>query len=221
MGRRLQLGGISRAVVGVTGDVQLFGPDTPPTQVIYLPFDQFPRREMDLVLRTADADASASAVREVMHRIDPDQPLFSLQTMEARHADELRGDRVAVLVVGSAGVLALLLAMVGVYGVIAHWSAQRRGQTGVRIVLGASRRDVLAMVLGQGLRLSVTGAALGALLMAFVWWPLSSSLYESPSFDPLAILAAGGLVVLGGAVAALMPALRASHTDPADTLRQE
>ncbi|HKV10549.1 MAG TPA: ADOP family duplicated permease, partial [Thermoanaerobaculia bacterium] len=229
VGKRLRFGrpegrqGPWMTVVGVVGDVryrelQSIKPD------LYVPFLQDPHWAMDLVVRTSsDPLSAASAVTTAVQEVDRDQPVSGITTMERALSDTVARPRLRSFILGVFAALALLLAAVGLYGIIAQSVAQRRQEIGIRIALGAGRPEVLRLVLRQGLGLTLIGLAAGlglALALGATGW-LSTLLYGVESMD-LATFAVVPLVLLAVAVAAsLLPALRATRVDPLTVLRAE
>ncbi|HSF42212.1 MAG TPA: ABC transporter permease [Thermoanaerobaculia bacterium] len=228
LGKRLRFGRPGRegpwmTVVGIAGDVryrelQSVKPD------IYVPFLQDPHWAMDLVVRTAsDPLSAASAVTAAVQEVDRDQPVSGITTMERALSDTVARPRLRSFILGMFAALALLLAAVGLYGIIAQSVAQRRQEIGIRIALGAGRPEVLRLVLRQGLGLTLAGLAAGLVLAVAVGatgW-LATLLYGVEPMD-FVTFAAVPLVLLAVAVAAsLLPALRATRVDPLTVLRAE
>jgi putative ABC transport system permease protein len=228
LGKRLLFGRPGRegpwmTVVGIVGDVryrelQSVKPD------IYVPFLQDPHWAMDLVVRTSsDPLSAASAVTAAVQEVDRDQPVSGITTMERALSDTVARPRLRSFILGVFAALALLLAAVGLYGIIAQSVAQRRQEIGIRIALGAGRPEVLRLVLRQGLGLTLAGLAAGLILAVAVGatgW-LATLLYGVESMD-FVTFAAVPFVLLAVAVAAsLIPALRATRVDPLTVLRAE
>jgi len=211
-------------IVGVVSDVRfpanLSAPDT--RLQVYYPFAQEPRQFAAIELRTSGKPESvASAVRRAVAEIDPDQPVNELDGARKIVDRNLANFGLVGTLLGAFAVLGLVLAAVGTYGVISSFVAQRTGEIGIRMALGAQRRDVLWLVLGRGLRLLLAGSLLGvggALATARL---LAAAMPELPARDPKAI-AAITIVLLAVAVAACwLPARRAAKVNPMEALRQE
>ena len=190
---------------------------------VHLPISQFPNEDVTLLVRVASGDplALASAVKREIESIDPDQPVSAISTMEKNIGSSLAARRLMMSLLGAFAGLALVLASVGIYGVMALSTTQRTREMGIRFALGASRTDVLRLVLGKGV--SLIGVGLGAgLVGAFLASrALSSLLYNVGSLDAVALL---GAVVTLAAVAFLacyLPARRASLVNPIEALRTE
>ena len=224
IGNRIRLGGFPKTltIVGVVGNVKLTSLKDPPEQQLYYPSRQFPALAMYLVIRTDTDAADISAdIRNAVAAADKSQPLYDFQTMENRIAVDHVANVIVMQTMTFFAVLALFLAAIGIYGVISYSVATRRQEIGVRMALGARTRDVLSLVLGEGLRLTMLGLAVG-LAGAFAATRLLASLLFQVSPRDLATF--GAVSVLLGAVALLasyVPAHRAASVDPAVTLRYE
>jgi putative ABC transport system permease protein len=177
---------------------------------------------MSLVLRAqGDPEALASALRRAVQSIDPDQPIYNVRSMDSLLATTLAPRRLSLLLLATFAVTALLLAGVGIYGVLAYSVTQRTHEIGIRMALGARRADVLVMVLRQGLRLVLAGAALGVAAAFGLTRLMSSLLFGVSPTDP-ATLGAVSVVLVGVALlACFVPARRASGVDPMIALRCE
>ena len=211
-------------IVGVVGDVRTVDPSRAPQPELYMPFEQHPRyaTALTLVARTAASDpaTAASAFSEVIRRANPDVPVRT-STMTATLSTSVATPRFRTLLVGTFAALALCLAMAGVYGVMAYTVERRTAEIGVRLALGAASRDILALVLKQGLLLAIAGIACGCALAVAVTRLLTGMLFGITAVDPL-VFAAVPLLLLASAIAACAaPALRASRVDPIIALRAE
>jgi putative ABC transport system permease protein len=210
------------------GDVRHRGLDAEPRPEIYLPHAQFPAgtgtplRTMRVVLRArGDPDALAAPLRAALAELDPDIPLTAVQTMEDALGVWAAERRLTMLVVAGFALLALALGAVGVYGVMAHLVTQRTREIGIRIALGAVPREILGLVLSQGVRLALLGVAAGLLVALGVSRLLTRLLFEiEPTDTPTFVATALGLALVAVA-ASLIPAVRAVRTDPVDALRSE
>jgi putative ABC transport system permease protein len=177
---------------------------------------------MFLMARTrGDAASAGAAIREGVHAVDPDQPISDLKTMDQRVALSLGPRRSAVTLLTIFAVMALGLSAVGLFGLVRYSVAQRTQEIGVRMALGASRRDVLGMVLREGLRLAL-GGIFGGLLAAFALTRvLASLLYGVSATDPLTFGGMALLLTLVALFASWIPARRATRVDPMVALRYE
>ncbi|HYR80508.1 MAG TPA: FtsX-like permease family protein [Candidatus Dormibacteraeota bacterium] len=172
-------------------------------------------------MASGDPLALASVVQREVQAIDPDQPVASISTMEKNVGASLAARRLTMTLLGAFAGLALVLASVGIYGVMALSTTQRTRELGIRVALGASRGDVLRLILGQGISLIAIGLAAGLLGAFAASRALSSLLYGVGSLDAAAL--AGALVMLAAVAffACYLPARRASLVDPIEALRSE
>ncbi len=202
-------------VVGVVGDVRHRALDEPPQPEFYVPHAQLPYRQMILALRTTPAPMSLAApVRQEVLSFDQDQPVAKIRPLAAVIAESVAPRRLSVLLITGFAGLALLLAAVGIYGVMSSLVAQRTHEIGVRMALGAQRSDIMAMVVGQGLRLIAFGAIAGLLLALAGTRSLQALLFSVSSLD-LATFVLVPLALAGVALAAtVIPAVRATRADP-------
>lgn len=194
---------------------------------IYVPLSQEPwQRAQFFIARdrrnTTTADLTAS-VRQTLRAIDPDLPLVDLQRMSEVASLGMLPQLIAASVAGSLGALALLLAAIGLYGVMAYAVTRRTREIGVRMALGADRREVIRLVLGQGLRLTLVGGVIGLALAGAAAAGLASAglLFGVGRLDPVAFGATSGLLVLVAVLATYIPARRAAGIDPLAALRAE
>jgi putative ABC transport system permease protein len=212
-----------REVVGVVGEVrveQLDGREPEPT--IYLPTVQLGFSNTTLVIRTAVPPNNLTrAVIGAVRAVDAEQPVLDIMTMDAVVEESLGQRRFAMwLLAGFAG-LALLLASIGIYSVLAFAVRQRVREIGIRMALGAPSTVVVRMVMLEGLKPTVTGVVLGLLLAAALGRVLTTLLYGVTEHDPGTLGAVAGMVILVGLAATLLPAYRATRVDPVSTLRSE
>jgi predicted lysophospholipase L1 biosynthesis ABC-type transport system permease subunit len=219
---------VRATIVGVVGNVRHYSLDTDFVPEVYLPYTVTVWGWMSLVVRTgADPAALVSAVARAARSVEPDLPLEGASFLNRVYdlPDSLRQSlayrRFVTGLLGAFALPALLLAALGIYGVVSYLVAQRDREIGIRMALGARRADVLALVLGEGMRLAGLGVLLGTLgAIATTRW-LSSELYETSATDPLTFVLAA--VVLAGIslCATLLPARRATAIDPARALQSE
>lgn len=209
-------------VVGVVAHVKQYGLDVAGIGQLYLPLAQLPARNVSLVVRsTGDLRALAAQVRGEVRAIDPDQPVFNVEPMAELVTGSAATRRFLTLLVSLFAATGVALAAVGLYAVIAHAAAARTREVGIRMALGARRRDVLRLVGAQALGLVAGGLALGAAGAAALSHLLASELFEVTPGDP-AVLAGVALLLAGVALAATyLPARRASLVDPSIALRAE
>jgi putative ABC transport system permease protein len=212
-------------IVGIVHDVKHNSLAAPAPPQLYVSYLQMADTQMTLVIRTSgDPLQVVAAARNEVRSVDPDQPVANVRTMEKIVAASVARPRVNMLLLGIFAAVALVLAAVGLYGVISYSVGQRAHEIGIRMALGAKRSDVLGMVLRQGMTLVAAGLAAGlavALIMSRMLASLSSLLYEVSATDP--VILAGVVLVLAAAatVACTLPALKATRVDPVTALRCE
>jgi putative ABC transport system permease protein len=228
LGHRIELGmkidNVAQGgeIVGIVADVKQDALEQKVDPQLFLPFDQVPMESLAVVLRsTADPRAVAGGVGPKVRELDPDLPVFGLQPMSGLVATATSQSRFYLLLLGGFAAIALVLAAVGIYGVIAYAVRQRTQEIGIRMALGASRAQVLRRVVGQGMTLALTGAALGLLGAAVAARGLHSLLFEVSASDPATYVAVALLLVAVAAVASYVPARRAARIEPTLALRGE
>ncbi|HET9795937.1 MAG TPA: ABC transporter permease [Thermoanaerobaculia bacterium] len=209
-------------IVGVASDVRQYWSDRVPRLTVYRPFRQAPNPGMFAILRSAgDPGALLAPARRAVAAVDPAQPVDEIRTMNGVVLESTAMVRIAAGLLGTTAVLALLLAAIGVGGLIAYGVAQRTKEIGIRMALGARPSEIVRLVLQQGVTLGALGLAFGAPLTFGLGRLLGSILYGVAQPDPATIVAVGA--ALGGIAlaSALVPALRASRVDPMTALREE
>jgi putative ABC transport system permease protein len=210
-------------IVGVVESVQTTDlADQNPMGQVYFYYKQAPPRNVHLVLKGNRAEASfGGAARAELQRIDPELPLSDVMTMPERLSRSLLARRAAmVLCLIFAGV-ALVLAAVGIYGVLAYTVTQRTREFGIRMALGAQTGNVLGIVFWQGLRLALIGLAVGLAASLFLTRLMASLLYQVTSGDPFVFVAVSAVLGAVAVAASLVPSLRATRIDPLVALRYE
>jgi putative ABC transport system permease protein len=228
IGQRLRLGpatGPWNTIVGVVGNVKQTSLDDLATNAVYITNAQwrvFADRARWLVVRASgNASAPAAAIKQAIWSVDKDQPIVRLATMDDRLAASAADRRFALILFETFGVAALLLAAIGIYGVLSGSVTERTREIGVRLALGGQRSDVLGMILRQGLKLTLSGVGIGLLAAWALTRLLTTLLYGVSATDPLIF---GGVALLLSAVALLacyLPARRATKVDPLVALRHE
>jgi predicted permease len=214
-------------VVGVAKMSKYLWIAEPPRDVVYLPFRQHSRSSMTLVAESTgrDAAAIAPALREVVRGLDPDMPVFDVRTMEDFYTQRaVKTPAIVTQMVGSLGLMGLVLAMVGLYGLVAYSVSRRTREIGIRIAVGADRREVVWMVLRQGLKLGVWGVATGLVVAFFCCRAITSVLWAGGTLERVGALDFAAIalpLLMITMLAALAPALRASRVDPMRALRDE
>jgi putative ABC transport system permease protein len=209
-------------IVGVVGNVPIDQLDETPTPTLYFPHIQQGDNGMFLVVRTAGRPASiAAAVRRVVHGLDPDLPVALVSTMEQNIANSrsVFMRRYSTLLIGGFAILALVLSVVGIYGVISYGVVQRTQELGVRIALGAQRRDIVGMILRDGSVLAAGGILLGSVAALGLTRFLRSLLFGVGAADPLTYVGVAALLVGVALLASYVPARRATRVDPLVALR--
>jgi putative ABC transport system permease protein len=228
IGKRLRLSGDPgddepwRTVVGVVGDVKQYGLDKPGTSAFYLPHAQFSASFMTLVVRTTgDPAQMLGTVKQVVQKLDPDQVPMEVATMQDVMMDSVRTQRFSMFVLAAFASLALVLAAVGIYGVMSYLVSQRTHEIGIRIALGARIGNIFRLVMGNALWLAVAGIALGAVGAFALTRLMRSLLFGVAPTDVATFVVVGvglGVVAL---LASFLPARRATKVDPLVALRNE
>jgi predicted permease len=216
--------GPPREVVGVVGDVKLNGLDViQPVETIYDAMNQNAQAtRMILVVRTNSLPTSlTAAVTDAVHRVDPDEPLVGVATMESIVDQSLGQQRLSMVLLAAFAGLALLLAAIGIYGLQAYAVRQRIREIGIRMALGAQRRDVFRLVVEQALKLTGFGIGIGLAGAFGVTRLMASQLYGLSATDPLTFIGVAFLLALVALAAGYLPARRAMQVDPIVALRYE
>jgi putative ABC transport system permease protein len=229
IGRRLRLSDGADApwftVVGVAGDVRVRGARGDSRSEVYLPYWQFPELGTNVVLKLSDrsgqAERLAAPLAQAVREVDPNIPVGRVTPLSRMVAESIDQPRFLAVLVGVFAALALTLAIVGIYGVISYTVAQRSAEIGVRMALGAGRRDVFAMVVGDGLKLTAFGVLLGVAAAGAMSLSLESLLFGVAPLDASTFGAMTVALVAASALACLLPARRAAQVDPMVALRSE
>jgi putative ABC transport system permease protein len=211
-----------REIVGVVRDVKHFGldADTPPT--MYFPMRQVPARGMDVVVRTwSNPSGLEPALRAEVWAADKNIPIANVTTMKDLVSSSITSQRFILLLLASFATLALILAAVGIYGVMSYTVTQRTQEIGIRMALGARMTDVLKLILRNGLMLTLIGVALGVALSFAVTRVMASLLFEVTPTDSITFITVSGVLVVVALVACYLPARRATKVDPMVALRYE
>jgi putative ABC transport system permease protein len=225
IGKRIRLGGPEdspRTIVGVVGDVNHYGLDVAPGLQVYVPHAQWTDSYMRLVVRAAVDPASLAApAQNAIHAIDPDAPVYQVATMRGLISNSVATRRFTLALLGGFAAVALLMASIGIYGVMSYTVSQRTGEIGVRVALGAQSRDVLKLIVGQGMRAVGAGALVGLSAAAALTRLMGRMLYEVDALDPLTFAVVPSLLILVALLACWAPARRATKVDPLLALRCE
>ncbi|MCZ6917922.1 MAG: FtsX-like permease family protein, partial [Gemmatimonadetes bacterium] len=211
-----------REVVGVVRHQKHYGLNTVGREQVYATYAQVSVTTMFLVAQTeGDPIAFTSAIRNLIRTIDPDQPIADIVSMDGRVRHAVAEPRFNLTLLGAFAGVALVLATVGIYGVISYSVSQRSHEIGVRMALGAEARDVVGMVWKQGFGLVVFGLGIGTLAALGLTRAIRSLLFEVSAADPITYVAVGSLLAIVGATACLFPARRASRVGPVSVLTVE
>jgi putative ABC transport system permease protein len=224
VGRRIGLGGSSEQteIIGVVGDVRHDGLDEPGQATMFLPYAQHPDGGMSLVVRGSGDPATMTAtVRDAVRSVDASIPVYDVATMEDQVSRSLMAQRLSGGMIAVFAAMALVLATVGVYGLIAYTVAERRHEIGIRLALGAQGGDVKRLVIGQGLRLTVFGVLLGLSGAVLIARGLRGMLYGVTALHVPTLLGVAAILVSVAALASWVPARRAARTDLLGALRGE
>jgi putative ABC transport system permease protein len=209
-------------VVGVVGDSRSLGLDQAPAPMFYVPLPQLPLPFMSIVVRSAAGTAGvASAVRTAQRAVDPDLPLGNVRPLRDVVNAAVAEPRFRTTLVGAFAVMALVLAAVGVYGLISYGVALRTREIGIRVALGAQPRQVLLPVIREGLTLTLAGITLGAIGSLAATRLLAGLLFEVDATDPLTFVLAALALLATGLVASYVPSRRTLNVDPLTALRAE
>ena len=228
IGKKIHLGGPRdkeqpwMEIVGIVSHVKNYGVDQASRVETYLPFMQRPIGSFALVIRTSGNPADlTSSVRASVRSVDPDVPIFNVQTLEQISDDTVAQRRLSVALIAVFAAIALILAAVGIYGVMSYAVAQRTYEIGMRAALGARRSDILRLVVGQGMLYVALGTGIGAGCAFALSRLLTSLLFEIDATDPPTFSATIVLLASVALLACYVPARRAARVDPVIALRSE
>ena len=209
-------------VVGVVADIRHGGLSTPPDPCLFMPNDQQPFPFTALVVRTIGKPAGlVQAIRKQIRKVDADQGISKIEEMQQMVSDSIARPRLEATVLTLFGVIALGLASIGLYGLIAFSVAQRAREIGIRVALGASRAGIFRMILGDGLRLTLIGGMVGLVAIIGLTRFLRSLLFEIQPLDPMTLISVICVLIFVSLLACYVPARRATKADPAAVLREE
>jgi putative ABC transport system permease protein len=227
IGKRLHVsiaraGGIEVEIVGVVGDVRYSALDVDTPAAVYLPHPQWPLSLITFVVRTGlDPESLVPGVAAAVRGLDPELPLADVKTMEEVVDATLARPRTVTALLAAFALIALVLAGVGVYGMMAYSVSQRTQEIGVRMALGATMGSVLRLVIGQALRLVALGVVLGLAAAALLTRLLEGLLFDTAPLDPLTFAVTALVLTLVAAAASYVPARRGARLAPTEALRTE
>lgn len=224
IGTRLGLGGerAGGAVVGIAADIREFGPTAPAPPTLYLAYAQWPISYMTIAAKGRGEPASLiEPMRAALREIDPDVPMYAVRSMDQLVSNTSAQPRLYLVLIASFAGTAVLLAAIGLYGVLAYAVGQRTREIGIRLALGAKRGEVLRMVMSQAGRLAVTGVAIGLGVAVLATRALQSQLFEVGPTDAATYAAVGVVLLIVALAASWIPARRAARIDPITALRRD
>jgi predicted permease len=222
IGRRVTANGRSVEVVGVMRDIKGRNLLEAASPILFLPLAQAYQSNVVLHVRSTVPPMSlVEPLRRELHALDADLPFYGVSTMDQHVTATLTPQRLLAYLVGGFGLVALLLAAIGLYGLLAYSVSQRTPEIGLRMALGASKADVLRMFVGGAMRVTLIGLAAGCVVAVGVTPLMKSVLFGVSPLDPLTVTTATGLLLLAAIVASAMPARRAAGADPKEALRYE
>jgi putative ABC transport system permease protein len=225
IGHRVQLSSDpakAREIVGIVGTIKHGSLGESPRAAMYVSIDQLPPPDMTVILRASGNPAQLSAAfRDTVFSLDPNQAISTIRLMDEIVSGSVAQPRFASQILGLFAVLALLLAAVGLYGLIAYTVSQRTHEIGIRMALGAEPRDVLKLVIGQGLKLALAGAAIGIAAALALTRLMNGLLFQVSPTDPVTFIGVTALLTIVALAASYLPARRAMRVDPMIALRYE
>ena len=219
VGRRVRLGQADGEIVGVVGDIRRAGLTDEPRADMYFPFERSPSNGITLFLRTSgDPTAALPSVRETLRSLEPATAFGAVETMADVASESLAPTRLTLWLLGVFAIVALALAAIGVYGVMAYAVRQRTREIGTRLALGATGQGIAWMVMREGSTIILAGLAIGLTIGLVAARSLRAMLYDTPAADPITLVATAGVLIATMLVACYVPARRAATVDPARTL---
>jgi putative ABC transport system permease protein len=223
IGRFIQFGNMDGdlrgfRIVGIVGDVRELSPETLPGPIFYGYYQQRPTSRVSVVIKAASPSALAARARQIVRRVDPEVPL-QVRTIEDAFDRALAGRRFSLLLIGVFSGCALILATLGVYGLMAYLVSQRTREIGIRLALGAESTDVVALIVGSGVRLAVIGVAIGSVAALGLTRLLDGMLFGVTATDPIAFVSVMAITLTAVLAATWVPARRAMKVAPVVALR--
>jgi predicted permease len=222
IGQRLTYKADTLEVVGVARDIKGRNLFEPPGPMMYLPLSQYYQRAVVVHVRgPAAIPALAAAVDREVHALDPDLPVYSVKALDEHVFATLTPQRLLAYLISAFGVLALVLTGVGLYGLLSYTVTERTPEIGIRMALGATKKEIVSLFLSQGLRLTLVGMALGLAAAASLTRLMRSILFGVTPLDPPTLVSVAMLLITAASVACYVPACRAARSDPNSALREE
>jgi putative ABC transport system permease protein len=225
IGRKVRIGNgdafEENEIVGIAGDVKYLELTEEALPMFYLPYSQTPRRSLNFVARGDNAEALAPALRAAVKRLDRQQPIISVETLESMRGEMLAERRFSLVLLTALSIIALVLAAIGIYSIMSYTVTQRTSEIGIRMALGAEARDILRLVVGQAVKIVAIGVVVGVVFALMTTRLMSTLLYGVAPTDPATFAA---ICVVIGAVALLaswIPARRAAQVDPLVAIRHD
>jgi putative ABC transport system permease protein len=210
-----------REIVGVAADMRFRDLTTSNQPIIFLPHRQDRGNFLRIVVRAKNAAALAPSLREIVRRIDPQQPIYEITSLESLRAESLATRRFTLILLSLLAALALVLATVGIYSIMSYNVTQRTTEIGIRMALGAASRDILRLIVGNALRLIIFGVIAGLAIALTATRVMESLLYGIAPTDPLTFAAICATIAATGVLASVLPASRAARVDPLVAIRNE
>jgi putative ABC transport system permease protein len=225
IGKRIAVrfdGGQTRYIIGIVADVRHDDLQRPPREEVYLPHAQFPFGSMTIVVKTAgDASPLLEPLQKALWAVNPNQAIYAASTVDALVAGSLRERRFNLTLIGGFAALAVVLAAVGVYGLISYSTSRRAREFGVRLALGANARQIIVAAMGDGFRSATLGVAVGLVAAYALTRSLSTMLFDVTATDPITFASLAVVMLVVAALASYLPARKALRVDPVIALRGE
>ena len=213
---------VSREIVGIVGDIRDAALSRKPEPMMYVPFAQAPLYGGEVVVRSSlSASSVAAGIRDAVRSIDKNLPVTDIESFDDALGQSISQERFHTFLLASFSAIALMLAAIGIFGVISYSASQRTREIGIRIALGAERRDILRLILGQGTRLALFGLGIGVVAAFLLTHLMSSLLYGVSATDPVTFGSVTIILLAVALIACYIPARHAMHVDPVVALRYE
>ena len=210
-----------RTIVGVAGDIRFISLLEPPKPTFYVAHAQNPTTRMQFIVKSPNAAMLANSVRAALHRIDREQPILAVRTLEEMRSQSLASQRFMLVLTGMLAALALTLAAVGIYSIMSYTVTQRTSEIGIRMSLGAEARDIFRLIVGQAAKLVGVGILAGVVVALGATRIMTSLLYGITATDPVTFVSICAIIGVIALVASYMPAYRATRVDPLVAIRYD